>query len=71
MTECFNVPEILPVSKINDYIPYPTTNAIRKYIYSNTNGFKDRVVRVMGKRQYLLVPELYKWVKDSNCCRVA
>lgn len=75
MTECLslqnNAPELLPVSRINDYIPYPTKHAVRKYITYNTNGFKDRVARCIGKRQYILTSELYKWIKDSNCCRIA
>ncbi len=65
-----NIPELIPVSKVNDYIPYPSSAAIRQYIFKNTNGFKDKVVRILGKRQYLKMSDFYAWV-DSNSNSVA
>ena len=61
-----NVPELIPVSRFNEFAPYPSIGAIRQYIFNNTNGFKDRVVRYMGKRQFIKMSEFYRWVDDSN-----
>lgn len=70
MTECLslqnNVPELVPVSKISEVLPYVSTGAVRQYIFNNTNGFKDRVVRYMGHRQFLKMSEFFAWVDDSN-----
>jgi len=61
-----NVPELIPVSRFNEFAQYPSVGAIRQYIFNNTNGFKDRVVRYMGKRQFIKMSEFYRWVDDSN-----
>ena len=58
--------ELVPVSKFNDYIDYPTVGAIRQLIFYNKDKFKDIVVRYIGKRQYISVPDFYKWIDISN-----
>lgn len=61
-----NLPELIPVSRFNDFVPYPTVGAIRQYIFANTNGFKDKVIRFMGKRQFVKMSEFYKWADNSK-----
>lgn len=45
--------EFVPVSKWNEYFTYPSVGAIRQYIFYNTNGFNDYVLRHIGKRLYI------------------
>jgi len=71
LTSQRTMPEIVPVSRLGDYLKYPSTNAVRQYIFYNTNGFKDKVVKYLGKRQYLNMPAFFNWVEESNGCRVA
>ena len=77
MTEQTNIqtqtttPELLPVSRFNDYIPFPTTNSLRQLIYYNTDNFTDKVVKRIGKRIYISVSDFYAWVKDTNKKQVA
>ena len=48
-TQTNQKPELIPVSKWNDYFDYPTLGALRQLIfYQNTNGF-SKVLRKMGK----------------------
>lgn len=61
-----NVPELIPVSRLGDYLKYPSTGAVRQYIFNNTNGFKDKVVKYLGKRQYLNMTAFFEWVNDSS-----
>lgn len=61
-----NIPELIPVSRLGDYLRYPSSGAVRQYIFNNTNGFKDKVVRYLGKRQYLNMSAFFKWVDESS-----
>ena len=64
-------PELIPVSKFNDFIPYPSTGALRQLIFYNTDNFADKVVKKIGKRIYISVSDFYAWVKDTNKRQVA
>lgn len=66
-----DTPEILPVSRFNDFIPFPSTGAIRQWIFANTNGFNDLVLRRLGKRLYIHVPSFFEWVEKSKGNSVA
>lgn len=59
-------PELLPVSRFNDWIPYPSVGSLRQLIFYNTNNFYDCVVRKIGKRLYLHIPSFYEWVEETN-----
>lgn len=61
-----NSPGLVPVSKFNEFIKYPSVAAIRQYIFYNTNGFKNKVIRYMGKRQYIKLSEFQKWIEENN-----
>jgi len=59
-------PELIPVSKWNDFYPYPSSSALRQLIFYNTNEFNNSVVRRIGKRLYLKTSAFFEWVEDSN-----
>ncbi|MDD3237913.1 MAG: hypothetical protein PHV37_07445 [Candidatus Gastranaerophilales bacterium] len=60
------IPELIPVSKWNEYFPYPSVASIRQYIfYKRRNGF-DKVLRWMGKRQYICVAAFNEWVENGT-----
>lgn len=55
---------LVPVSKFNNYYMYPTLGSIRQLIFSNKNGFRDVVIRCIGKRLYIKLDALSQWVED-------
>ncbi len=48
MPEKTQLPEIVPVSKFNDYIPHPSCSSIRQLIFFNTDNFNEKVLRRIG-----------------------
>lgn len=58
--------EFIPVSKWNEYFTYPSVGAIRQYIFYNTNGFNDYVLRYIGKRLYIKVSSFFEWNEQTN-----
>lgn len=60
------IPELIPVSRWNDFFMFPSVGAIRQYIFhGNINGF-DKVIRRMGKRLYISVSAFNEWVENSG-----
>lgn len=66
MKENNQLPEIVPVSKFNDYIPYPSCASIRQLIYFNVDNFNEKVLRRVGKRLYINIPAFFEWVEETN-----
>lgn len=58
--------EFVTVSKWNEYFTYPSVGAIRQYIFYNTNGFNDYVLRHIGKRLYIKVSSFFEWIEQTN-----
>lgn len=58
--------DIVPVSKWNDYVPYPTVGAIRQWIFRNTKGFNDIVIRKVGNRNCIKISAFKQWIDDTN-----
>ena len=58
--------ELIPVSKWNDFYPHPTVGAIRQLIFLDTNNFKEKVIRRIGKRLYIKTPNFFEWVEENN-----
>jgi len=58
-------PKLIPLSKWNDYYDFPSVGALRQYDFHNTNGFRDKVTRKIGKRLYINVQAFWDWA-DSN-----
>ena len=60
------IPELIPLSKFNDYIPYPTVAALRQYyFYGNKNGFVN-VVKRIGKRIYIDINAYKQWINNNS-----
>jgi len=65
MQENENV-KLIPVSKWNDFYPYPTVKALRQLIFfKDENGFK-KVLRKIGGRIYIVESEFFKWVEETG-----
>ena len=60
------VPDLIPVSKFNDYYAYPTVGSLRQLIYYNPDDFLNTVVRRIGKRLYIKTSSFFKWVEETN-----
>lgn len=58
--------DLIPLSKWNDYYDYPSVNALRQLVFYNRNNFIDAVVRRIGKRMYISVPDFFAWVDASR-----
>lgn len=66
MPEKTQLPEIVPVSKFNDYIPHPSCSSIRQLIFFNTDNFNEKVLRRIGKRLYINIPAFFAWVEENS-----
>lgn len=58
--------DYVPVSKISEVIPYISSNCIRQHVFYNTRGFKDKVLRLFGKRQFVKISALKDWIEETN-----
>ena len=57
---------LIPVSKWNDFHPYPTVKALRQLIFfKEQNGF-NKVLRKIGGRIYIHESEFFKWVEETG-----
>lgn len=57
---------LIPVSKWNEFYPYPTVKSLRQIIFRRKkNGF-EKVLRKVGGRLYICEKDYFEWV-DSNC----
>ena len=57
---------LIPAVKWNNYYDYPSLSAIRHLIFSNTRGFKDKVVKCSGRRVLLDEKAFRIWIEDQN-----
>ena len=58
--------DLIPLSKFSEYAQYPTVGALRQLIFYNTKGFRDKVVKLIGKRQYIKISAFQEWVEETN-----
>lgn len=58
--------DLIPVSKWNDYYPYPTVGTLRQLLFYNTNNFVEKVSRRIGKRIYIKTSSFFEWVEENN-----
>jgi len=57
---------LIPVTKWNNYHPYPTIGALRALIFNaNKNGF-DKVIRRINSRILINEQAFFEWVEDIN-----
>ena len=65
-TTTTQTPELIPVSRWNDFFPYPSVGSLRQYIfYAHQNGF-NKVLRRLGKRLYIKVSAFNEWVETTG-----
>jgi len=57
---------LIPVSKFNDYYDYPTVGAIRQYYFYKEKYKFGNVVKKIGGRLYISIPDFNKWVEEQN-----
>ena len=58
--------DLVPLSRYNDFYPYPSVGALRQLLFYNTNGFADKVIRRIGKRLYVKISAFKAWVETNN-----
>lgn len=59
--------DLVPLSKFNEMVqPYPTVAALRMLQHKNTNDFRDKVIRKVGKRVYIKVSALEQWIDENG-----
>ena len=58
--------DMVPLSRFNDFYPYPSVGALRQLLFYNTNGFADKVIRRIGKRLYVKISAFKAWVETNN-----
>ena len=61
-----NLLDLQPVSKWGEIASYPTVGALRQLIFANTNGFRDKVIRLINKRQYVKISAFKEWIEECN-----
>lgn len=66
MTNNENNLDLVPLSRYNDFYPYPSVGALRQLLFYNTNGFADKVIRRIGKRLYIKISAFKAWVEETN-----
>lgn len=60
------IPDLIPLSKFNEFFPYPTVAALRQYyFYGHKNGFIN-VVKHIGKRIYIDLNAYRNWVNNNS-----
>ena len=60
------IPELIPLSKFNEFFEYPSVKALRQYrFYGNRNGFNN-VLKYIGKRIYIDVKAYEKWINNNS-----
>lgn len=58
--------DLVPLSRWNDYYPYPTIGALRQLVFHNEDDFRKRVTRTIGKRMYIKVSAFKEWVESTQ-----
>ena len=60
------IPELIPLSKFNEFFEYPSVKALRQYrFYGNRNGFNN-VLKYIGKRIYIDVKAYKNWLNNNS-----
>ena len=62
--------DLIPLSRWNDYYSYPTIGALRQLAFYNKEDFRNRVIRLIGKRMYIKVSAFKEWVESTQEGRV-
>ena len=58
--------KLIPVTEWNHFHIWPTTQALRYYIFNaELNGF-DKVIKRVGRRLLIDEAAFFKWVEERN-----
>ena len=57
---------LIPLSKWNDFHPYPSVKSLRMKIFHNANNFADEVIERDGKRVLINEKKYFEWHKKNN-----
>lgn len=63
--------DLVPLSRFNDYFSFPLVSNLRYFQFHNTNGFSNKVIRLVGKRLYIKISALKEWIEETNSGQVA
>lgn len=58
--------DLIPVSKWEERFAYPSTLSLRQLIFNTKNGFKEKVIVLIGKRMYVRISAFEKWIDEEN-----
>jgi len=58
--------KLIPVSKWNDFYPYPTVGALRQLIFFKDKNGIGKALRRIGGRIYIIESAFFKWVEETN-----
>lgn len=58
--------DLIPVSKWEERFSYPTTLSLRQLIFNEKNGFKEKIIVLIGKRMYVRISAFKKWIDEQN-----
>lgn len=57
--------KLIPLSRWNNFHPYPTVGALRQLIFRNKNEIGKVLVR-MGGRLYIIESVFFQWVAENG-----
>lgn len=57
--------DLIPISRWNDYYPFPSVGALRQLLFYNKNEF-SKVTRKIGNRIYIKVSDFFNWVEQNQ-----
>lgn len=66
MTTNLTNEKLIPVSKWNEFHPYPTVGAIRQLIFFKDKNGIGKALRRIGGRIYIVESEFFNWVEETN-----
>ena len=58
--------DLIPVSKWETKFSVISTLSIRQLIFSNKNGFRDKVIVPIGNRLYIRISAFEAWILENK-----
>ena len=60
------ITRIIPVTKWNDYHPWPSIPALRNLIFHGKKNHFDQVIIRVGRRVLIDEDKFFAWVKEND-----
>lgn len=57
---------LVPVTEWNLHFTWPPIGGLRHLIFTNRDGFRDRVVTRCGRRVLIDVEKFHQWLDETN-----